>query len=290
MIRRAGTEHGLRSGVRPVVVGVDASPYAECATAWAAAEAEERGVPLRLIHALDFAADCPPPGLEYALSVESERAAHFGVLAQTEYRVREVHPDLALVTELAYRAPAGALVAASSEADLLVLGTRGRGGFRGLSIGSVSRAVAARSLCPVILLRSPGRLTRRSGEIVLGMEPGEPPGAVRFAFEAAERAGTVVRAVYGLGQAAPDAPAQRAIVEAMSAALEDAREGHADVPVKISVMQGHPCAALAAASRGARMTVVGAHRRHGPLSLDVGLVIEGLLGLAESPVAIVPVP
>jgi nucleotide-binding universal stress UspA family protein len=71
--------------------------------------------------------------------------------------------------------------------------------------------------------------------------------------------------------------------------LKPLREEYPGVPVKISVLRGHPSAVLGDASRGARLTVVGAHRRLGPLSLGVGPIVQALLGLAESPVAVVPV-
>lgn len=282
---------------RPVVVGVDASQYAARATAWAAAEAADRGVPLHLVHALDAAPGSALPGPQYELLAESDRAGHLWVLAQAEYRVREIHPELELVTELARQSPAGALVEASREAQLLVVGTRGRGGFGGSYLGSVSLRVAAHSHCPVVLLRSPAHEGSRSGEVVLGMEHHESPDAVRFAFEEAARAGTGVRAVHAWVPYPAHAQdyisdtdiLARLAAEDMVNVLKPVRDEFPDVPVKISVLRGHPAAVLAAASRGARLTVVGAHRRLGPLSLGVGPTVQGLLGLAESPVVVVPV-
>lgn len=281
---------------RPIVVGVDASQYAVRAAAWAAAEAQERGVPLHLIHALDAAPSSALPGPEVELLAESDRAAHLWVLAQAEGRLRETHPELELVTRLERQGPAGALVAASREAGLVVVGTRGRGGFAGLHLGSVSLRVVAHSHCPVVVVRAPEHEAGRSGEIVLGMEHGECQEAVRFAFEAAARAKTRVRAVHvwapypGYAQdyiSDTDILARNA-AEDMVNVLKDAREAYPDVRVQISVLRGHPSAMLAQASRHARLTVVGAHRRHGPLSLGVGPIIQGLLAAAESPVAIVP--
>jgi nucleotide-binding universal stress UspA family protein len=294
----ASSEHSESSQDRwPVVVGVDASQYAARAIAWAAREAAARGVPLHLIHALDTAPSSALPGPEYELTAETDRAAHLWVLVQAENRVHETHPELALVTELAHQSPAGALVEASREADLLVVGTRGRGGFAGLTLGSVSLRVAAHSHCPVILLRSPGHEAARSGEIVLGMQLDESPDAVRFAFQAAARAHTRVRAVHAW--APYPAHAQdyisdtdilaRLAADNMVTVLKPVREEHPDVPVQISVLRGHPAAVLARTSHHARLTVVGAHRRLGPLSLGVGPIVQGLLGLAESPVAVVPV-
>jgi nucleotide-binding universal stress UspA family protein len=286
------TAHG-----RQVVVGVDASQYAARAAAWAADEAVERGAALHVIHAFDFAPGSALPQPEPAAVDEAVRATHAWVLAQAEHRVHEAHPDLTVVTELVRQTPAGALVAASRTADLLVVGTRGRGGFAGLVLGSVSMRVAAHSHCPVVLLRTPGSEAGRSGPVVLGMEHGESQDAVAFAFEAAARAGTGIRAVHAWapypghaqGYISDTDILARQAADDMVTMLKGAREEYPGVPVKISVTRGHPAAVLAEASRGARLTVVGAHRRHGPLSLGVGPIIQGLLGLAESPVAVVPV-
>jgi nucleotide-binding universal stress UspA family protein len=286
------TAHGRR-----VVVGVDASQHAVRAADWAADEAAKRGVALHVVHAFDFAPGSALPGPGPGAVDEPARAAHVWLLTQTEHRVREAHPGLPVVTELVRQSPAGALVAASREADLLVVGTRGRGGFAGLPLGSVSLRVVAHSHCPVVLLRSPGDEAHGSGDVVLGMEHGESQDAVRFAFEAAARAGTGVRAVHAWAPYPGHAQdyisdtdiLARLAAEDMVAVLKDAREQYLDVPVKISVMRGHPAAVLADASRGARLTVVGAHRHHGPLSLGVGPIIQALLAGAESPVAVVPV-
>jgi nucleotide-binding universal stress UspA family protein len=278
-------------------VGVDASHHAAQAADWAACEAVARGATLFIVHAFDFEPGSAMAGSAGGFVSEAERAARVRVLAEVEYRVRAAHAALPVVVELVHQSPAAALVTASREADLLVLGTRGRGGFAGLPLGSVSLRVAAHSRCPVVLLRSAGLEVHGSGEIVLGMEHGESQDAVLFAFEAAARAGSGVRAVHAWAPYPGHAQSYisdtdilaRLAAEDMVAVLKDVREQYPEVPVKISVERGHPAAVLADASRGARLAVVGAHRRHGPLSLGVGPVVQGLLGHAESPVAVVPV-
>jgi len=279
-----------------VVVGVDASSHASHAAEWAAAEAARRGTTLYIVHALDFEPGSAIVGPIGDLSADPARAAHVQVLAQTEYRVRTAHPTLPVVTELVHQSPAGALVEASRRAALVVVGTRGRGGFAGLSLGSVSLRLAAHSHCPVVLLRSAEHEIIHSGEVVLGMEHHESQEAVRFAFEAAACAGTRVHAVHAWAPYPGHAQdyisdtdiLARHAADDMVTALKDVREQYPQVHVKISVVRGHPSAVLADASRGARLTVVGAHRHHGPLSVGVGPVIQGLLSHAESPVAVVP--
>lgn len=249
------------------------------------------------MHAYDFDPGSALMGPEAEATADPARAERLQLLAQAEHRVREAHPDLVVTTKLVHQSPAGALVDASRQADLLVVGTRGRGGFARLLLGSVSMRVAAHSHCPVVLPRSLGLEASRSGDIVLGLEHAESQDAVLFAFQAAARAGIGIHAVHAWAPYPGHAQIYisdtdilaRLAAEDMVAVLKDARERYPAVPVKIDVARGHASAVLAAVPRGARLTVVGAHRHHGPLSPGVGPVIQGLLGQAESPVAVVPV-
>jgi nucleotide-binding universal stress UspA family protein len=285
---------------RPVIVGVDASQHAGNAADWAAAEACERGVHLRIIHALDFdpgSAHMGPatdPGTE---DTDPSSEIHLRLLAQVESRLRALHPDLVMTAGLVHQGAAGALVAASRDAGLLVLGTRGRGGFAGLALGSVSLRVAAHTASPAVLVGAGGHDYARRGDIVLGVEHGGSEEAVLFAFEQAARAGLAVRAVRAW-ESFPghsqfyirdtDILARQAADDVV-ATLSGAREKFPEVPVHLSVQLGHPAAVLADASQQARLTVVGAHRHHGPLSIGVGPIIHALLARAQSPVAVVPV-
>jgi len=280
-----------------VVVGVDASRHAARAADWAAAEAAERGATLYLVYAFDLDPGSALIGPVGEPAKDPARAARLRALARTECRVRAAHPALPVVTELVHCGPAAALVDASRSADLLVVGTRGRGGFAGLMLGSVSLRVVAHSHCPVVVLRSPEHQAAPGGEIVLGMELGESRDAVWFAFETAARAGAGVSAVHAWAPYPGHAQAYisdtdiiaRHAADDMSAAMKAVREEYPHVPVRITVTRGHPAAVLVDASGDARLTVVGAHRHHGPLSLGVGPIIQGLLAHTESAVAVVPV-
>ena len=134
-----------------VVVGVDGSPGAVKALHWAAEEAKLRGAELTVVHAwhipasVAMAAPVTPGGefqvLEDAassiLDAMAEEASGYGV---------PVKPVLVQ----AYPAPA--LIEHSAGAILLVVGTRGRGGFTGLLLGSVSQEVAQHAPCPVVIV------------------------------------------------------------------------------------------------------------------------------------------
>jgi nucleotide-binding universal stress UspA family protein len=283
---------------KPVIVGVDVSRNAARAAMWAAAEAVARGVPLHVIHALD---GDPGSALSGTDQQEAETGEAFdpdpGLLSQIEHGLRAALPTLEVSTAMIYDGAAGVLVAASRTADLVVAGTRGGGGFAGLPLGSVSLRLAAHSHCAVVLVRDRGQEEACAGEIVLGLEGDDPQDAVLFAFTQAARAGVGVHAIhawspipgYALGHVGDTDDIARHAAHEMDATLKAARELFPGVPVQVSVERGHASAVLSAASRTARLTVVGAHRSRGPLSLGVGPVIQGLLSDAWSPVAVVPV-
>jgi nucleotide-binding universal stress UspA family protein len=282
-----------------VVVGVDASHHASHAADWAAREAEQRGMPLHVIHALDAdpSSALSGPGA-YSTHVHAVTEASEQLLAEVKYRIQSVHPSLDVTTELVHQAAAGALVLASHQAELLVVGTRGRGGFAGLPLGSVSARVVAHAHCPVVVLRDHDQRNASVGEVVLGMQENQAEETILFAFEQAARTGAGLRALHAWAPypgnsrdylSDTDVLARQA-AERMVAELAPLREKFPSVRVTISVERGHPAAVLAGASAEARLVVVGAHRHLGPLSLGVGPVIHGLLSHAYSPVAVVPVP
>lgn len=136
---------------RPVVVGVDDSPEALGAIQFAAAEAARRGVPLIGLHAWRAW-----PWLTETLVGWS--AGYTDVGAGLDAMVRDlVAPYLAEGQAFESRVvgghPAVQLVEASKDASLLVVGSRGRGGFAGLLLGSTSRETLRLARCPVVVIR-----------------------------------------------------------------------------------------------------------------------------------------
>ena len=281
---------------RRVVVGIDALGNSAGALVWAGGEAELRGATLCLVHALYFDAGSAFIGAVGEPAADPAHSAYLRVLARAERQVRAVYPNVPVVAELVHGGTAEALIAASAQADVLVVGTHGHGGLVGLLVGSTSQRVIVHGHCPVVVVRSPEQAVGHCGDVVLAMDRGASPAAARFAFEAAARAGTAVRALHAWlpypGHAQQyisdtDILARQAADE-MATAMKDMREEHPNVPVTTSVVRGDPIAVLAAASRDARLTVVGIRHRHSPLSLGISPVIAGLLAHAESPIAVVP--
>jgi nucleotide-binding universal stress UspA family protein len=168
--------------VARIVVGVDASPGALQALAWAADEARLRLATLQVVHAYHaqalhapvffpsqealpgraVAAGGRPPAEEREQTLEERAEFQAAVRRQAEDLLegllRELGESVAGVdvqrTVVEDRNPAEALVELSDDADLLVVGSRGRGGFTSLLLGSVGHAVVLHARCPVVVIPS----------------------------------------------------------------------------------------------------------------------------------------
>ena len=134
----------------PVLVGIDGSPASEAATALAFDEASRRQVDLVALHAWSDVGVSPVLGMDWH---EYEDQGH-EVLAERLAGWQEQYPDVHIQRRIVCDRPARWLVEESEQAQLVVLGSRGRGGFAGMLLGSVSAAVAEAAKCPVLVARS----------------------------------------------------------------------------------------------------------------------------------------
>lgn len=131
-----------------IVVGIDRSEGARAALEWAVEEAARRGATVEAIHAWE-----PPLAISTPLGV-APVDLHEDDIAEEMTAIQAVLDEVAPDVEVTYAAgsPAGALLEAAAGADLLVVGTRGRGGFAGLLLGSVSQQVAHHAPVPVVIV------------------------------------------------------------------------------------------------------------------------------------------
>ncbi|MGW2372625.1 MULTISPECIES: universal stress protein [Kitasatospora] len=265
-----------------VTVGVDGSEASLAAADWAAREALLRDRPLRVLHAL--------PLMPHLLPSWSRPARPSGDLLHEVRHVLAVrHPQLPVRTDEVHDAVTSALVAAGEDAELLVLGARGSGGFPELRVGSTALHIAARAGCPTVLLpvEEPGAHPRE--HVVVGLDARRPAeAALHFALLAARRYGLPLRVVHaGAGPAVVGAGERRYGEAALLArVLAPWKAAHPGVEVVEDTADGSPGQVLVEASAKARLLVVG--RRTADGSGVLGPVAHTVLHHAACPVAVVP--
>lgn len=139
----------------PVVVGVDGSVHSQHLVGWAIDQASRHGLPLEVLHAYTMPVYpgvvpyVPPDGISRA-TLEIERR----VAAETSAGWRERYPDVEVTTTVQFGRPAPMLVAASKRASLTVVGSRGRGAFLGMLLGSTSQSLLQHAHGCVAVLRN----------------------------------------------------------------------------------------------------------------------------------------
>jgi nucleotide-binding universal stress UspA family protein len=144
--------------VSRIVVGVDGSPGSRAALAWALDEARLRGAALDVVHAWHAPAPVVPGPYGAAPHVDEDVTEPVRRNAEQvlEHQLQAVDTTGVEVEALLPSASAAeALVEIARDADLLVVGTRGRGGFKGLLLGSVSQQVTHHASCPVVIVPHP---------------------------------------------------------------------------------------------------------------------------------------
>ncbi|MEU7815209.1 universal stress protein [Pseudonocardia sp. NPDC049154] len=282
---------------RAVVVGVDGSESALDATRWAAAEAARRGCGLRLVaavaHTMFRPIGVPQLGQEYQRRVW-ERAAEEH-LTTAAAAARDVAAGVDVQQEVRAGEARTVLHSESGHAALVVLGSRGRGGFTGLLLGSVAISVAAGAACPVVVVRG---ARSPDGPVVVGVDgrgaADEP--ALHFAFEEAALRGSPLVAVHTWSGAVLDpflVPTldPKAVLAEEEQLLEERvapwRSKYAGTEVRLAVAFDGAARELVTHSEGAGLVVVGSRGLGSLGGLTMGSVSQAVLHHAACPVAVV---
>jgi nucleotide-binding universal stress UspA family protein len=288
---------------RRIVVGVDGSPESERALQWAEAEAARRSAALDVVHAWmtpyplnppDYVIDPTPFEVRGAELLHWATSSLAGV-AGSEHAPAEIRP--VLVRDV----PVNALIQAAEGAELLVVGSRGRGGFSGLLLGSVSQNCVQHAPCPVTVI-PPGSLGAGHGRVVVGVDGSDPSfEALRWAAEAAAMRAVELEVVFGydarqvvmpMGLAATGAGREQ-LEKASRSMLEEmvgrATEGTESRPPSVELVPAHAGAAraLLEAALGADLLVVGSRGRGGVRGLLLGSVSQQCVHHAPCPVVVV---
>ena len=135
----------------PVVVGVDGSATSEAAIGFAFDDAAVRGVPLLAVHTWN-AGRSAPAGAAATDSTEVEEGER-AMLSEQLAGWRDKYPDVDVRPIVERGRPTATLLQYAQRAQLVVVGSRGRGGFAGMVLGSTSHSLITHAICPVIVVR-----------------------------------------------------------------------------------------------------------------------------------------
>ncbi|GGV41534.1 hypothetical protein GCM10010277_30280 [Streptomyces longisporoflavus] len=285
----------------PVVVAVDGSSGGDHALEWALTEARLRQAPLRIVHVRQYAmplADGP-----YMPTIDHRPDAD-PVVDRVRRRL-EGRTDLpSLTVEIVEGAPGHEIPRLGDQARLLVLGSRGRGGFTSLLLGSNGLASARDAACPVVVVRPGEEVMAGAGPcVVLGLDALDPHDETNgFAFAEAALRGAVLRVVCAypgpvlvytatgdfVTSAEADEASAKEYTRLAAGQLAPFQERYPDVRIEQEILPGDAAGILVDASREAELVVVGRHRRGRALGRLMGSVTNAVLLHAKGAVAVVP--
>jgi nucleotide-binding universal stress UspA family protein len=273
-----------------IVVGVDGSPSSDAAAHQAAAIAQARGLPLSLVHGylhprgygtapLEPYQGYPPPPPPHAEVMLEDLAG----------RLRVAYPELEITYKQLLGGGAATLVSESEQAQLLVVGSRGHGGFTGLLLGSVSAQVVSHANCPVLVVRPPERReVADDAPVVVGVDGSA--GSALAVSHAATEAHQGARPLLVISAGNP--PSDEAVREAdrhVEEGVTSARQAFPELPVTGRFWPSDdPASGLIEASEQAALVVVGSRGRGGFTGLLLGSVSQALVHHARCPVLVIP--
>jgi nucleotide-binding universal stress UspA family protein len=295
MIMETGASMNKDDTTHRIVVGVDGSEHSMAALEWAAVQAQRTGVDLEVVAAFG-------PGYRFLSRSEADKCMQEDV-AEAMVRAEKLAPGVDITSTTFEGPPETGLITEGSGADLLVVGSRGLGGFKCLLLGSVSRACVHRARCPVVVVAQPGPASdalmterdERSHRIVVGID-GSPSSiaALEWAANQAELTGASLEVLmtwewltgYGWSPINPDFDQERVCQTALSDHLKPVRDAHPGISIQAAAIEGHPAPLLVKASEGADLLVVGS-RGHGEfVGVLLGSVSEHCVTNAHCPVLV----
>lgn len=287
-----------------VVVGVDGSPSSGVAVAWAMHEAAMRHVPLTVVHVTDLLSGAastsawPAGRIPEEVREIQENEAH-NVIA-TAIRAAEVaangdRPEID--SEMLYGKAVPALVDLSKNAQMVVIGRRGRTRRHSRLLGSVSAGLIHHAHCPVAVINDESRSSPCAARlpVLVGIDGSQASeSAMAIAFDEASWRGVdlvVLRVLwdadasfFGMEWSALQSTAEETLAESLTAW----KGRYPEVNVQAVVEFEHPARRLLERSEEAQLVVVGSHGRRGGLTeMLLGSVSSEVAQAAHTPVLIV---
>lgn len=275
-----------------IIVGTDGSAHAASAVTWAAAEARRLGMMLRIVTVFEQWIEVRPHSPE--VHTEQEKRG-LEVLDEAKQACLNRYPELQVETVLRSGDPIEELAQESADAHTMVTGTRGRGGFAGMLLGSTSRSLTVQSRAPLVVV--PSHRGPETGPVVVGVDGSEESErALAFAVEQATSRDVVLQAVQVVAEPQWYGPVDaygpwlesitEAAEESLNEQLKPIRAANHDLVISTKVVPGHPADALRRAAGDAQLLVVGSRGRSGARSMLLGSISHGVLHHAPCPVAV----
>jgi nucleotide-binding universal stress UspA family protein len=295
------------SAPEPIVVGADGSDAALDAVAYAACEADIRGVPLRIVHAFVWPLLNVPPVM-WQMGPEGGLQAHAElVLANAEKAAHAAASAIQVQTAVSTDFPLPLLVQESRSASLVAVGSPAMGALTDTLVGSIGVQLIAQAHAPVLVVPGTPPPDRGGDLVVVGVDD-SPCSAVALAVAAEEAAlrhgrllavhvvrrrvlATLVSSAGRLGRAGASrfGMVNRASgLGVLDKTLPAIRRRYPDLPIEERILSGHAGGALVDLSTRAAVIVVGARGRGGFAGMVLGSVSQALLHHAQCPVIVVP--
>ena len=278
-----------------IVVAVDGSPASNAAAFWAARDAALRNIPLTVINAVATPTTTwPPVPYPESLAVRLEDEGKKAIMHAMKIAEDAMPADrkVTIGRELVYSSPAPALIKMSDQAEMIVVGTAGRGLLARGVLGSVSSTVVRHAGCPVAVIRDE-ELPDPQDPVLVGIDGSAvSEHATAIAFDEASRRGVDLIALHAWSDVTTEVPAldwatveeeaQRSLAES----LAGWQQRYPDVTVHRVVVRDRPARNLIEQAESAQLVVVGSHGRGGLTGMLLGSVSNTLVHSVRVPVIV----
>jgi nucleotide-binding universal stress UspA family protein len=271
-----------------LVVGVDGSEQSAMALRWAAAVGDSAGVPLRAVQSWMHPRSVVPRANPLVPADEMDEQTRRDT---AEFVSATLGSSTAVTSDALRGAPAAALLGRATPESVLVLGSRGIGGFVGLLLGSASQECIEYASCPVVVVRT-DRLLGEGDVILVGKDGSDGARrALEWAHSLADATGARLRAVHAWRPDTSERPPH--VGDRMRSEAADAVQGwteRVDEGIDTDEMEGDPREVLIRATERSdpALVVVGRRGAGGLRSMRLGSTANHLVRHSSTNVAVVP--